>query len=478
MAISSTASGTLVPSSATGPALVAPPWTAWAYSGFLVSSGSGNVSTPGGTFGFSFHGAFGEAVVLQQQNTSSTAYALQGAQTIGSRYFVTLCEPSCSTPQGEANITLYSWQMDQAYANLSEAASVQVNGTSTPALGLVNDHTLSQGNMTRVMQWTYAGKGGLFSAGRSSTGFSFGSTATQGDMSVAFAPTLGLQPLSPSPGESWQSNSSYTGSSVASASYHLFSTGQGPTGSGNPSTSSSLSGNLTLNGGDQGRFHLGGGWVAHAFDFRYDAPFTFWDGLFLVPVGAAPFAGSGQPWERQGDLGLAGAPGSVDFVPGLGHSGWVSSDSTYAPDQIGVPAGPPPGASPAPWTGSGPGLSSEMGAGDLASNVAPVSLQTAPTSVSGAEALAAELPSPLVIQPLAPLPAGHAGPGWLLVGVAGVAVVLVVFLVVRGRRRVETTPEAYEDFHGEGDAEEDDDDEEPKGRPGSAGGTDPFGDLL
>lgn len=464
------------------PSLVVPPWSAWAYTGYEVASSSGSVNTDGGNFTFSFHGAFGESVVLNQTNTSASTYSLQGMETLGTEYFVTLCTPSCSTPRGEANITFFSYLQDRSYANLTEAATVDVNGTAVPAIGLVNDQTYASGNITRLMQYTYGGGGGLFRSGSSHNGFSYGSAQASAVESVAFTPALGVQPQNVTPGEAWQSNSSYSGQVVANAAYHVYSTVNGRIATGTINPSTNLSGSLTLSGGDQGRFLLRDGALAHQFAFRYNAPFQFWDGIFLIPQGANLFIGSGHPWEVQGNLGVTGSPGAVDYAPTAGHFGWVSGSATFAPDQVNVPAGP---ASTA-----GVGDLGELAQPTVSGGPSAVNLQTQPDSVADAQALSGALEQAPPLVALAPLAGGHGGV-FLLVIVAVVVAAVVVLLVVRRMRNRSERPRSrrgrggggYSGYH-EARSDRDHDDDGPSSSalsgPASPPSTkdDPFSDVV
>lgn len=458
------------------PDLVTPPWSAWAYTGLSVSTGSGSVSSPGGNFTYAFHGAFGEAVVLGQTNTSATTYLLQGTETLGSTYFVSLCTPSCQNPNGEANITLFSWMQDTSYANLTTTATVSVNGTATPALGLVNDNSIATGNMTRLLQFTYRGSsGGWLRGGSSTSGFSYGSAAMHGDETLSFSPSAGLQPLSVTPGEAWSSTSAYTGSLSTSGSYHLYSSRGGPTGSGTPSFSGSASGNLTLLGGDLGQFQLDGGLWAHRVAWQYSAPFTFWDGIFLVPAGANLFLGSGHAWESSGNLGVMGSPSSSDYAPSVAHRGWVAGATSFVPDEISVPAG---GGGGGPGGGLGLGMALPVG-GSAPSGPSGVALQTEPDSVADAQSLAGALVQAPVFLPLAPLPGGHPGIA-LVVLVVLVAAVVVLVVVVRRRKNAEARPIRSSEYAGYSTSSggSDDDDRDIRPSKGTAEGDDGFQDLL
>lgn len=447
------------------PSLVVPPWGAWAYTGYTVVNQSGGV----GNFSYDFHGAFGESVVLTQTNTSSTTFALQGTQTLGTVYTILLCSPSCSSPNGEANITYFSSLQEQSFANLTSTATVSINGTATPALGLLNDHTQASGNVTRLLQYSIRGSGGGFRGGHGDiNGFRYGSVQAEANEAVSFTPAVGVQPLNLTPGESWSSSSSYVGSLAEYAAYHVYGSPEGGIATGTYAPQSNFSGTINLTGGDLGRLQLRGGLLAHALGFQYQAPFQLWDGIFLLPQGANLFLGVGHPWEAGGDLGMTGSPGAIDYAPGAGHFGWVGSTSTYVPDQVSVPLGPSTSGGGPPG-GGGFGLDSVPTGGNALN---AVTLQTQPDSVSDAQSLAQGLvkaPVFATLQPLTPYGGFRFGGILILVVIVAVVVIVVVLVVRRraGKISYSRRETAYDGYHrGRGADEVEEEEDEEKARPG------------
>ncbi len=309
------------------------------------------------------------------------AFGVQGTQ-----YTATLCAPSCASPELEANISVFTAFREVGFANLTPQASVLRDGKSVPAWGLMNSRTFLFENTTRLLQWQ--GEGPF--SGRS--GFQYSSVAVTSQVSVSFAPALGLVPVSISRGQTWSANVSYTSLGSWSALFHAETPRQGEVTSrwyGDLNGS----GNLSALGAASGPPALAPRLGAQAISLRLTGPWEIWNGLFVVPQAGSIYAPVPQPWYH-GGLGPAQALNTVvDWSARVAHLGYVGTRTNYTATNLTVPgvdASGNPGPGP---PGPSPG---ELG---------PASVQAAPLSPGAAEGYMGTLLKAPAPSPALPVPA-------------------------------------------------------------------------
>lgn len=434
----------LLPTVGASPTLPSVP-TLWAFSGSQNVSGAGNVSTPDGNYGYAYHGVFTDVAVFNQTNTSASTFEVQGEQAIQVVYYLTICQPSCTQPVAQTNLSLTSWQGISAWANLTRLGSVDENGTPVTAVGLINDTSTASANVTGLVQWTAPGSSGWWGGSPPTQGYQYASVASTATESIAFTPALGLVPVNHVPGASWESNASYNGSESASVAYHLDSS-QGGNVSGNPQGSQNISGQIYLFGGDQSFFTLRNGWLTNAIAFEFSRGLRFWDGIFLVPATGDLFLGNDQPWQTPGGPFITAGTTALDFDPAFGHFGVVASSVDFDPIQLGESAGLPPSEG---W--SAPGGFSPHSAQPRADPPQTVTVQTEPVAAPTAESTVGGVTHvPLGFSSIRPAPSGQAilAP-WVVIAVAGV-IGLLGAAALQGQRRADSRGprgnEAYDTY--------------------------------
>lgn len=416
-AATSSPSASSITTSPAASAALAAATPSWAYGGVRYVSGSGSgTDGNGNSIAYSFHGMFAFSAVLNQTNTSSTTFSIQAFRTQAALIYIDLCSPSCSSPTATGNITIFGWEQENAVANFSRTASVDVNGTAVPALGVVSVFDQIVGNMTRVSVGQF----------NSRTFGAYASVAAQATASLAFTPALGLVPISVTPGESWSSNSSYTEQGSWSAPYHMYQQNQGAM-NGDPQGSLQSSGTLGLSGQDTGGITLGNGVLARALLFHTWGPFSMRDGWLPVPFAADLFAGGGHAWDSQTPMGAAIQPGTTDLQPTSPHMGVLAAGNDFVSDAaLGVQG-----------YGSSAGPSASLFEAAAALSAPPASefeVQAQPMSIGSAEQLAGNMLVPPVY-PAWGSPATRLLPLVLTVVVIGAVAAVVAIVVVRRRRQ-------------------------------------------
>lgn len=476
----------------------------WAYAGWTGSTQSGTFTNGNGSFQFDTHTFYAWSVVFTQYNTSATTYFVVGERNLVGISFAQFCSPSCgSSAVTQLNQTSVASQTAVAYANLTTSATVMVNGTASPALGLVNDQGTSGGNVTQTA--TFQGpapNGGVVN------GWSYWTSQGSSSINIAFAPTLGLVPLVSTPGSSWGNQVNYTESASASQAIHVCQQANGnpiTCGSAAPSWNVNLAGLLGLMGADVGSITLQGGIVAQQETFGLGgAPFGMLDVVFLIPapaniipqpggptpppangtpvqgdsVGAAAAPqGSGggtTPPDGPGAPGSAGAPGTpgmpsaptvamgaIDMAQRLPHLGFVAAVGNYAPPgPISLPPSPvvspppsKPGTSPSGSARGASSLSEAVSAADSTDNPGSAQVQAQPTTSSAALSLASGwltlAHSTANFLPPAKSPApvlAVVGSPLVLASLAVLVVAAVALMEVRSGRKSPKSPPTSPDF--------------------------------
>ncbi len=249
----------------------------WAYGGMNWTNGTS-------TFGNStvtWNASFGWTVVFTATNTSNATVMLEEARTVGVQVDVTYTGPISS-----AQYRLSAHEADVAFANVTYAATVYANGGSVPALGLENaaasaTASLAQSLSARVGANAYD---------------EFVNESGSAQVSVQFAPALGLIPLNLSGVHTW--NATSTATPAASWSFASSWSAHGPNATSGANATRSGSWNATT--------------PVSLTGFQVDAPRLFhdhqsrtgivlilhggaelYDGFIVVPHGFDLFGGGG-----------------------------------------------------------------------------------------------------------------------------------------------------------------------------------------
>jgi hypothetical protein len=169
---------------------------------------------------------------------------------------------------------------DLAFANLTNASTVYVNGQPVPALGLDNDSTSVNGSIAESISVTHNGT----SKSASLTVNGWAKTSAQ------FTPALGLIPLNLSGATEWNSSSYVTPHGEWNITWAWDNNGiGGVTGSGNSSANGTVNtpGNVTLTGYDvTDTFHVplfSDHIPRHAIILIVSGPYGSYDAFIFVP---------------------------------------------------------------------------------------------------------------------------------------------------------------------------------------------------
>lgn len=440
----------------------------WAYAGSSAQTSTGNIAFGNSSIQYQIHSFYAWSVIYTQTNVTSSTFMLEGQRTMVEQYYMQLCSPNCQSPVIKGNSTLSGWETDTAFVNLTSAGTIFVNGTTpVPAYALINASSASASNMTGTRTWQDSASppgtvspGGPVSIGNApalGSGSSYATEASQGSLSVAFTPPLGLVPLTPVANEVWNSSSNYTASGAWVFSFHQEGGGF-PANSGNHSGALNKTGNVTLYGQDWGQTRLNTGQLAWVQSIALRGPFRLWDGVFLIPAPAALWATGGLATSSGGATTVppasgtsAGSSGRAPVAPPIelsvatgaidedlisGHLGFIAALSAFAPSDFSIS---PPATTPAPVTPPGPvvsvpienstGASAAFSTAETVADPGSGTVQAQPVSVSTAQALDHEWltggPSSLSLPPL------------VIAGVGLLSVVAFLLAVTEVRRRTQ-----------------------------------------
>src|SRR5580658_8547386 len=125
--------------SAASPNPTAPPQQ-WAYAGTHWMNAS--TSTLRGQYQVSEF--FGWTLVYTLTNTSNSTFELEAQRTMGIHYDAMLCAPTCAHPTATVNLSVHGEETETGFANFTTNASVDENGTTAPALGLLDTQSTAQ----------------------------------------------------------------------------------------------------------------------------------------------------------------------------------------------------------------------------------------------------------------------------------------------------------------------------------------------
>jgi len=353
--------------------------TQWAYGG--QGNSTGTIHLDASTI--TWNASFGWTVVFTATNTSTTTVQLEEQRTVGIDLTTTLSAPNVS-----ASYTYHGTESDLAFVNLTDAATVYVNGTPVPALGLTNESLHVNAAVAQSIL--------VAAHGHSHSGWLNVSGEAQG--TVSFAPSLGLVPLNLSGVSMW--NSSATSSPAASwnISYAWADLGwNGTTHSG----SGSLVGNWTATG----PVSLIGLKVAVVHPFSdhkvrteivllVQGPVDAYDGYILVPHAFDLFGGASHPFDSDslGSASVGSGQGETLYTSNGARGPVVSAaDSNFGATPGASSAMAQPTSGPSPAAGSNPGATVYGQPMTVAAAQAEAACLTNGCSASGSAAPAALL---------------------------------------------------------------------------------------
>ncbi len=436
------ASGTASPSASTGE---------WAY-GYLHNYSVGPRYT---LSGWTYEGnlVIGYSVILSENQSSPNAsvFELTVHRTMGVQFSVKFCSPSCSSPTEYAYLFYHAWETTDSFANLTTAGTVLENGNSSVrAVALLNSSSLLRANLTETSSSVLPSPGGGLVDRSAYLSANVASLAR-----IAFAPSLGLFPLSFGPNSTgWTSSSAFAAGGSFSLSYYH--SAGGPQGTS--TTSRSLgpytvapSGTVTLLGNftpSQAQLFSGVTYEALHLTIISSTAFSVREGFILVPAQADLFGSASEPWSgNQSGVSEATmsaldvrplADGTVNGHLGIGASRWTFASSTANPAEGLLGSSTMIGSSTSPLTATPTATGSQ-------NTVANITVQGSPELVTQAstnnQCLLAGLSCPAA-SGSGTLRNGLVTVGALAVVVTIIAALLIVAVAERRRMPPPTYPNA------------------------------------
>lgn len=275
----------------------------WAFGGSASSTYScsnqncfgGNLSLNGSTISLSWNYYIEWVVIYTVTNVSSsqTMIEVQTALNATASFSLTECikNGTGACTSGSASLNLAGRETGAGFTNVTTGtvnlyASTSSPLGSTPAEAIMNAASNESFNFSGSE--SISGFSGTGTGGSGSASFDFGG---QEGASINFATPLGVVPLNPQPGDSWNASAPFSASGHWSSGYSI--TASGTTAQGNwTSGAITPSGTETVNGTDLGTFTLYDNYTNPAtivtaqeiqLDFGNGA-FVGADGWLLVPA--------------------------------------------------------------------------------------------------------------------------------------------------------------------------------------------------
>jgi len=265
----------IAPSAAMGPAASAE----WAYGGQGWNAGAFSF----GKASFTWNSSAGVDVILNATNTSANTTELTATRTV-----VVSVTATYTGPYQTWAFKYKAAEDDHAYANVTNASTVQLNnGSTVAALGILNASL--RANATVAASLTGAMGNKSVSDYLNVSGWA--------KAQVAFTPALGLVPLNLTGVSSWTSSASAAGSAAWNVSWSFVNHGWNNTSashSGDVNGTWSTVTEVTLIGQVAGAYAH---WIDHrartAIGLSLHGPFDLYAGVLLVPHDFDQFRGSG-----------------------------------------------------------------------------------------------------------------------------------------------------------------------------------------
>jgi hypothetical protein len=320
------------------------PSNQWAYGGM----GYSNESLIIGNEKLTWNASFGWTVIFTETNTSATTVEIEEQRTVGVDLTATYSDPTV-----QATYTYHGQEVDTAFANLTNASTVYVNGSPVAALGIDNDSTSIAGAIAESISVT---KGGTTNSA------SLDVTGTA-HTSAQFTPSLGLVPLNLTGVTMWNSTSTINPSGSWNITWVWANNGfNGQTGSGTRYSNGTVGtpGTVNLTGYDvtktygvpMFRDHV----QRHAIVLVVQGPLGNYDLFVLVPHDFDLFGGEAHAYDANA-LGSASISAETLYVSSGPRGPEVTAGSTTfgadtsAMSTLGAPStGSTPAAGAAPGT--------------------------------------------------------------------------------------------------------------------------------
>jgi len=257
------------------------PANQWAYGG----QGWVNGSTQFGNATITWSGHFGWTVIITVTATGPTTAMFEEQRVVGATFTTT-----ASTPYRSVSYNYHAQESDTAFANITNASDVYVNGSAVPAIGILNASAQMNGAVEQSISETVANHS------RSA----FLNVTRSGELAVSFSPSLGLIPLNLSGVSMWNS----TATASPSASWTIAWTwgeqgynGTTRSGSGSANGSLSASGPVSVTGYKVAITHpFTDGKTRVGIVLIVQGPFDCYDGFILIPHAFDGFGSAATPY--------------------------------------------------------------------------------------------------------------------------------------------------------------------------------------
>jgi len=293
--------------------------------------------------GWTYQGTatFGYTVTIYDNNTSASTFELTVHRTMGAAFAVEFCFPSCTSPTNWVNLTYRAWETTTAFSNFTNQGSVLEGGHSVRAIALENSSVWVRANLTETSDEHLPKLGWVSDHTR------YLSANVAGQANVEFTPSLGLFPLSLSPGSSWTSTSAFQ--AAGGANYSFFYAAHGAVGTtiiGPVTGSISLAshGNVTVDGAyaDGSTISFGGSSYP-AITLTIYGPFSVREGVIFVPTTIDLFGGSNPTWAGNASGATVAQQSNLDVRPlsdgqlDLAASSWRYNTNSVNPADAASP---------------------------------------------------------------------------------------------------------------------------------------------
>lgn len=312
----------------------------WAYGG----EGWSNTTLTLGNATSTWDASFGWTVIFTVTNESPGTFLIEEQRTVGVTVTATYTGPIV-----QATYNYHADEQDVAFATLTNASVVYVDGTAVPALGLANESVAITGALAESISVTTAGH--TRSASLNVNGAASGR--------VNFAPALGLIPLNLSGVNQWNSTATASGGAFWNVSYQwqeMGYNGTTGTGSGTFAGNWTRAGTVSLTGFKLEAVPV---FTDHrtriAVELVVQGPFDNYDGFVLVPHAFDLFGASAKQYDSM-SFGSTSITSAETLYLSSGPNGLevTAAQTTFGADDsaIDAEATPTAGASPAAPTQS------------------------------------------------------------------------------------------------------------------------------
>jgi hypothetical protein len=297
----------------------------WAYGG----EGWSNTTLQYGNSTATWDSSFGWTVIFTVTNESTPGtFLIEEQRTVGVTIAATYSGPALT-----ATYNYHADEQDVAFATLTNASVVYVNGAAVPALGLENESVSITGALAESIAVTVGSH--TRSASLNVNGLAAGQ--------VSFAPSLGLIPLNLSGVNQWNSSATAAGSAFWNTSYLWQEQGyNGTTGSGSGTFAGNWtqSGTVSLTGY---KLEIVPVFTDHksriAIELIVQGPFDSYDGFVLVPHAFDPFGASAKQYDSM-SFGSASITSAETLYLSQGPHGLeiTAAQTTFGSDDSAIDA--------------------------------------------------------------------------------------------------------------------------------------------